>query len=149
MDQPLYLEDLQEGQTFESRGYVITAEEIKSFAGRYDPQPFHVNEQAAEHTFFEGLVASGWHTASVTMRLMVESIPIAGGLIGAGVEDLAWPKPVRPGDTLTVVTEVLSTRPSKSKPGVGLVRVRPTTLNHRRETVQVFVSTIVVPRRLV
>ena len=82
------------------------------------------------------------------MRLMVESIPIAGGLIGAGVENLAWPKAVRPGDTLRVVTEVLSTRPSQSKPGLGLVRVRPTTLNQHQETVQVFVSTIVVPRRL-
>jgi acyl dehydratase len=142
MDEPLYLEDLKEGQTFKSGSYALTAEEIKSFARRYDPQPFHSDEQAAEHTFFKGLVARGWHTVSVTMRLMVESTPIAGGLIGE------WLKPVRPGDTLTVVTEVLGTRASQSKPGLGLVRIRSTTLNQHQETVQVFISTIVVPRRL-
>ena len=147
MNHPLYLEDLKEGQKFESRSYVITAEEIKSFASRYDPQPFHVDEKTAESTFFKSLVASGWHTASVTMRLMVESIPIAGGLIGAGTENLAWPKAVRPGDTLRVVTEVLSTRASKSKPDRGLVRVRHSTFNQHQQIVQTFISTIMVPRR--
>ncbi len=143
----LYLEDLKEGQTFQSRPYTITAEEIKSFAQRYDPQPFHIDEKAAEGTLFNGLVASGWHTASVTMRLMVESIPFAGGLIGVGTENLSWLIPVRPGDTLTVVTEVLSVRASQSKPDRGLLRARHTTLNQHQQIVQEFVSTVVVQRR--
>ena len=145
--QPLYLEDLFHGQRFRSRAYEITARDIKLFAQRFDPQAFHMDEAAAEGTFFRGLAASGWHTTAITMRLMVESVPIVGGLIGAGVEELKWHRPVRPEDQLTVEVEVIGIRESKSKPNQGLVRVRSSTFNQRQELVQDFVSTIVVPKR--
>jgi acyl dehydratase len=124
----------------------MTAEEIKRFAAEYDPQPFHLDDEAARATLFGGLAASGWHTAAVSMRLNVEAAPFAGGIIGSGGE-LVWTKPVRPGDTLQVETEVLDIVPSRSKPDRGMVTVRCTTRNQLGETVQTFTPKLVVFRR--
>jgi len=148
--QPLYLEDLQPGQIYRSEGEpaVMNAEGIKVFARQFDPQPFHLDEASAEKTFFRGLAASGWHTAAVTMKLLVEGgLPLAGGVIGAGVEEVRWPRPVRPGDRLRVESEVLEVRPSRSRPEQGLAKVRTTTLNQDNEPVQVMTSNLVVRRK--
>ena len=144
---PFYLDDLQVGQRFRSGSHTVDETEIKAFATRYDPQPFHLDEAAAEASLFRGLAASGWHTAAMTMRLLVDGgIPVAGGLIGASGE-LAWPRPTRPGDVLTVETEVLAVRPSKSRPDRGIATMRSETRNQAGETVQVFTANLVVPRR--
>jgi acyl dehydratase len=105
-----YLEELRIGQRFQSGSHTMTAEEVKRFAAEYDPQPFHLDDEAARATLFGSLAASGWHTAAVSMRLNVEAAPFAGGIIGTGGE-LVWTKPVRPGDTLRVETEVLEIVP--------------------------------------
>lgn len=143
----LYLEDLAPGQRFTSGVQAMTAEAIKTFARQFDPQPFHLDEAAAERSFFKGLVASGWHTAAVTMRLLVESgMPLANGLIGAGGE-LTWPLAVRPGDVLTAECEVLAVTPSKSRPDRGFVTVRTQTKNQRGEVVQDMTSRMLTWRR--
>ncbi|MFI4995242.1 MAG: MaoC family dehydratase [Hyphomicrobiales bacterium] len=144
--QRLCLEDLVIGQRFESRAQLIDAEAIKAFAREFDPQPFHLDGEAAKATLFGGLAASGWHTAALTMRLIVESVPLAGGVIGSGGE-LAWPRPTKAGDRLRVVTEVLAITPSKSKPDRGMITMRSTTLNQNDEPVQVFTPKVVVQRR--
>ena len=146
MQQKLWLEDLSVGQEFLSGTHKLTADEIKEFAGRYDPQPFHTDEAAARNTMFGGLVASGWHTAAVTMKLSVQSFPLASGIIGSGGE-LRWPWPVRPGDTLQVTSEILEIIPSQSKPDRGMVRVKLTTTNQNGEVVQTFSPKLVVFRR--
>jgi acyl dehydratase len=129
------------GQTFGSGRLRIQEERIKSFAAEFDPQPFHLDPAAALHTIFRGLAASGWHTAAVTMRLLVESeLRPARGVIGAGFDELRWPRPARPGDELRMESEVLEVRPSKSHPGLGLIKVRTTTLNQNGEAVQVAVG---------
>lgn len=144
----LYLEDLSEGQRFTSGRRTIDAAEIYRFAQEYDPQPFHLDAEAAKNTLFAGLAASGWHTAAITMRLTVDSgFSLAGGVIGAGFDQLNWPRPVRPGDELHLLIEVLEVRPSKSKPDRGMIKVRTTTLNQNDEPVQVSVGNLVVPRR--
>ena len=144
----MYLEDFEPGQKYASPTLRVEAADIKAFAGQYDPQPFHLDEAAAAKSFFQGLAASGWHTAALTMRLLVSGeMKIAGGLIGAGIEEFRWPRPVRPGDELHVESEILEVRPSKSRPTQGLMKVRTTTLNQKGEPVQVFVGTMVVPRR--
>jgi acyl dehydratase len=144
-----YLSDFTVGQAYRTPGRrKITAEEIKRFAQDYDPQPFHLDEEAARDTFFGGLAASGWHTAAITMRLLVDSdFKAANGLIGAGFDELRWPKPVRPGDELCVEMEVLEVRPSRSRPDIGLVKFRMTTLNQDGEAVQIGVCNLVVPTR--
>jgi len=144
-----YLEDFAVGQTFAGSGRVrINKERIRTFAADFDPQPFHLDEETARGTMFGGLVASGWHTAALTMRLLVESdFKPAGGIIGAGVEELRWPKPMRPGDELRVESEILEVRPSKSRPDQGLIKLKTTTLNQNGEPVQVFIGNLVVPRR--
>lgn len=143
----LYLEDLSVGQRFISASCTLQADEITRFAACYDPQPFHLDPEAARNSVFDGLVASGWHTASVSMRLLVGGgLPIAGGIVGTGGE-LLWLKPVRPGDTLHVETEVLEVVPSRSKPDRGMVRVRALTINQDGEAVQSFTPKLVVPRR--
>ena len=143
-----YLEDFAVGQTFQGGSVKIDTEQIKVFASQYDPQPFHLDEKAAAATFFGGLVASGWHTAALTMRMIVDSdLKIAGGLIGAGAEELRWPRPVRPGDTLHIVSEVLEVRPSKSRPEQGIIKVRTQTMNQADEPVMIFVANMIVPRR--
>src|SRR5262245_12550153 len=143
-----YLEDFAVGQTFISGRWRITKEQIKAFANEFDPQPFHLDETAAHDTFFQGLAASGWHTAALTMRLLVESeLQPAGGVIGAGFDEFHWPKPVRPGDELRTESEVLEVRPSRSKPSQGLIKLRTTTLNQNDEAVQVQVGNLIVSRR--
>jgi acyl dehydratase len=143
-----YLEDFAAGQTFGSGRMQIAKERIQTFAAEFDPQPFHLDEHAARETIFGGLAASGWHTAAVTMRLLVESdLKPAGGIVGAGFDEFRWPRPVRPGDELRVESEVLEVRPSRSHPDQGLIKVRTTTFNQNSEAVQVTVGNLVVPRR--
>jgi acyl dehydratase len=143
----LYLDDLHVGQRFTSGTRAIDAAQIKAYAREFDPQPFHLDEEAAKATLFGGLAASGWHTMSVTMRLLVESgLPLAGGIIGAGGE-VNWPKPTRPGDVLRVVSEVEEITPSRSRADRGMVRVRSETRNQHDEVVQVLIAKLVVPRR--
>ncbi len=143
-----YLEDFAPGQKYGSGRLRVESERIKSFAAEFDPQPFHQDEEAARRSIFGGLAASGWHTAAMTMRLLVESeFKPAGGIVGAGFDEFRWPLPVRPGDELTVEAEVLEVRPSKSRPTQGLIKVRTTTRNQKGETVQVSVGNLVVPRR--
>jgi acyl dehydratase len=144
----LYFQDFSAGQTFRSSERRVTAEEIKAFAVQYDPQPFHLDEAAAARSFFQGLAGSGWHTAAMTMRLLVEGgLPIAGGIIGAGCDELRWPRAVRPGDLLHVESEVIETRSSASRPESGWVKARSTTKNQDGETVQVLVANLIVPCR--
>jgi acyl dehydratase len=144
----LYLEDFAVGQRFGSGRLRIEKERIKSFAAEFDPQPFHLDETAAGQTIFQGLAASGWHTAALTMRLLVASeFKPAGGIVGAGFDELRWPRPVRPGDELHLEIEVLDVRPSKSRPSQGLIKVRTTTLNQNDEAVQINVGNLVVQRR--
>jgi acyl dehydratase len=142
----LFLDDLHVGQTFTSASVRLDAEQIKWFAKEFDPQPFHLDEEAAAKSLFAGLAASGWHTAALTMRLLViGGAPIAGGIVGASVE-ITWPKPTRPGDELHVVSQVLEIIPSRSKPDRGIVVLRSETRNQRGEVVQVLTSKLVVPR---
>jgi acyl dehydratase len=143
-----YLEDFSAGMTFRSASATIAADEIKRFAAEFDPQPFHLDDAAARETMFGGLAASGWHTAAITMKLIVTSeFKPAAGIIGAGFDELRWPRPVRPGDELHVEGEVLETRPSRSNPRQGLLKVRLSTINQRGEAVQVSVGNLIVPRR--
>jgi acyl dehydratase len=140
----LYLEDIHVGQRFTAGPVTVTAAEIKRFAGEFDPQPFHLDEEAAKTTPFKGLAASGWHTASLTMRMLTDGgIPIAAGVIGVGGE-IAWPGPVRPDDTLTVESEVLAIAPSRSKPNQAIVTVRTTTRNQSDATVQILTAKLIV-----
>ena len=143
----LYLEDLQVGQRFTSPSHQLDVAEIKAFAREFDPQPFHLSEEGAKASLFVTLAASGWHTAALTMRLLVQGgLPIAGGVVGAGGE-LDWPMPTRPGDTLTVFAEILEINPSRSRPERGSVRVRCETRNQNGEVVQLLTPRIIVPRR--
>jgi acyl dehydratase len=150
MDQtrPLYLDDLEVGQRFRSGVVTVTAESIKAFAAEFDPQPFHLDEHAAAESFFGGLVASGWQTACLTMRLLVDGeLKIAGGLIGAGVEEMRWPRPVRPGDTLQAESEVIGVRVSEKRPDRGVVRMKTTTINQDGQPVMEQVARLIVPRK--
>ncbi|MDE3105158.1 MAG: MaoC family dehydratase [Acidobacteriota bacterium] len=136
MPQELYFEDFYVGQTMNSIGtYKVTAEEIKEFGQKYDPQPFHLDEAAGESSFFKGLAASGWLTAAIVMRLRVQSITVAGGMIGAGVEEMRWTMPVRPGDSIRTEIEVLGVRHSSSRPEFGIVRTRTLAYNQHDEVV--------------
>jgi acyl dehydratase/ribonuclease HI len=138
----LYLDDLHVGQKFSSGTHRMTEERIKSFAAEFDPQPFHLDETAAQASVFRGLAASGWHTAAATMRLMATSgVPFAGGLVGLGGE-ISWARPTRPGDTLRLESEILEITPSRSKPDRGVVKVRITTFNQKGEEVQVLTTKI-------
>lgn len=149
MTPPHYLDDLTVGQRFGSGRRTLGLDAIRSFAAEFDPQPFHLDEAAAQETLFRGLAASGWHTAAVTMRLLVDSeFRPAGGVVGAGLEELRWPRPARPGDELRLEIEVLDVRPSKSRPEQGIVKVRVTTLNQDDEALQVYVANVVVKRRV-
>ncbi|WP_418121595.1 MaoC family dehydratase [Variovorax sp. 160MFSha2.1] len=143
----LYLEDLKVGDRFKSAEHVLDAAQIKAFAQQFDPQPFHTDEEAAKSTFFGGLAASGWHTAALTMKLLVESgLPLADGIIGSGGE-LQWPKPTRPGDVLHVEGEVVDIVPSRSKPGRAMVAMRCQTLNQHGDVLQHFMPKLVVQVR--
>jgi acyl dehydratase len=143
-----YLEDFVAGQRFSSGRMVVEKDDIERFASEFDPQPFHLDEKAARESFFRGLAASGWHTAAITMRLLVGSdMKPAGGIVGTGFDEFRWLRPVRPGDTLRVESEVLDVRPSKSQPDQGLIKVRTTSLNQNDEPVQVLVANLIVRRR--
>lgn len=143
----LYLDDLQAGHRFTSAEHVLDEAQIKAFATQFDPQSFHLDHEAAKASLFGGLAASGWHTAAITMRLLVcGGLPFAGGIIGAGGE-ISWPKPTRPGDVLHVDTEVVSVTPSRSRPDRGMVVVRSETRNQHGDVLQHSVYTLVVPRR--
>ena len=147
MTDRLFLDDLHVGQRFTSTSHLVDADQIKRFAAEFDPQPFHLDEDAAANSLFAGLVASGWHTAALTMRLLLTGgVPIAGGIVGAGGE-IAWPRPTRPGDELQVVSEVTEIRPSRTKPDKGVVVLRSETRNQRGEVVQVLTAKLVVPRK--
>lgn len=142
----LYLEDLYVGLRFECGSRALDAAQIKAFARQYDPQPFHLDEDAARGTFFGGLAASGWQVACLAMRMIAEHVPIAGGLIG-GAAELRWPQPTRPGDILHVTSEILEVTPSRSKPERGMALLRTETRNQKGELLQVFTAKCVVPRR--
>jgi acyl dehydratase len=145
--EPFYLDDLRVGQRIITDKLSIDAAQIKAFAREFDPQPFHLDEATAKDTMFGGLAASGWHTAAITMRLLVgDGSPIAGGIVGAGGE-ISWPQPTRPGDTLQVVMEIVQVTPSRSRPDRGMVTARCETRNQRDEVVQVLIAKLVVPRR--
>jgi acyl dehydratase len=144
----LYLDDLHVGQRFTSATHTIDEAQIKAFAIQFDPQSFHTDEKAAERTFFKGLVASGWHTAAITMRLNVESgPPLAGGIIGAGGE-VNWPAPTRPGDVLHVESEVVEITPSRSRADRGTIVLLSRTINQRGEVAQILKARLFVPRRV-
>ncbi|KMO33340.1 dehydratase [Methylobacterium tarhaniae] len=148
MTRDLYLDDLEPGQVYGSGETTVTEADIVGFARSFDPQPFHLDAEEAASTFFGGLAASGWHTAALTMRLLVGSeMRLAGGIIGAGMDELRWPKPLRPGDTIRLESEVIEVRPSRSRPSQGLAKVRTTTLNQHGEPVQVLVANLLVVRR--
>jgi acyl dehydratase len=143
----LYLDDLAVGQLFSSTSLTVTADAIEAFAREFDPQPFHLSEDAARSTFFAGLAASGWHTAALTMRLSVDSgLPIANGIIGAGGE-IAWPTPLRAGDTIHVENEIVAVTPSRSRPDRGIVTVVARTLNQHGVAVQVSTMKLLVFRK--
>lgn len=145
VEELLYWEDFPVGDTTEMGSHTFTEADIIAFARQFDPQPFHTDPEAAKQSLFGGLVASGWHTAAITMRLQVTSgIPIAGGLVGLG-GDIAWPHPTRPGDVLHVETEIVNIAPSRSKPR-GVVTLRSETRNQRGEVVQTTTVRLLVPR---
>ena len=143
----LYLDDLRVGQRFTSETYLMEASRIKEFAAEFDPQPFHIDESAAEASVFKGLAASGWHTAAVAMRLLVTGgLPFANGLVGLGGE-IAWPRPTRPGDILHVESEIVEMTPSRSKPHQGIVTVRSTMFNQNGEAVYLLTAKLLALRR--
>jgi acyl dehydratase len=143
-----YLDDFAAGQVYRSNRLRVDKEQILTFASQFDPQPYHLDEEAARKSVFNGLAASGWHTAAITMRLLVESeFQPADGILGVGLEELSWPRPVRPGDELRVESEVLEVRPSEVRADRGLIRVRTTTFNQNDQPVQIFTGKLLVPRR--
>jgi acyl dehydratase len=142
-----YYDDLKVSDRFQSELLEVKEKELIEFAHKFDPQMFHLNRKTAERTIFKGLVASGWHTAAMTMRLFVRTLNFAEGAIGLGVDELRWPNTVRPGDVLRVETEIVDLRPSRSKPNYGIVRLRNVTTNQRGEIVQSMLASAMVPRR--
>lgn len=148
MADELYFDDFKLGQKFHSNGSIkVTAQEITEFAQKYDPQPFHLDEAAGKSTFFKGQAASGWLTAALVMRMRVDTIKVHGGMIGAGVEEIRWTHPVRPGDSLHTDTEVIGLRLSKSRPDLGLVTIYTLTLNQNNEVVMKSTVKFFAPRR--
>lgn len=144
----LYLDDLKPGDRFAGGSATVTEQDIYAFAGQFDPQPFHLDPEAAKDTLFAGLSASGWHTAALTMRMIVDGPhTLAGGYIGMGVDSLQWPRAVRPGDRLRVESEVVEVRPSQKRPDQGVVRMRVVTLNQNGEEVLRWIGNLLVPRR--
>jgi len=149
VDDPIYYEDLTVGQVFMSRAEALGRDRIVAFAREFDPQPQHLDEEAARGSMFGELVASGWHTAALTMRLQLDSLMgrFPGGSLGAQIDKLAWVRPVRPGDVLRARAEIMEMRPSRSRPDRGLVTIQTTTLNQRDEPVQTMTAAVLVPRR--
>ncbi|PYJ28700.1 MAG: dehydratase [Verrucomicrobia bacterium] len=142
-----YFDDLKVGDRFKSEPLSVTEKQLIEFAHKFDPQMFHLSRKKAERTIFKGLVASGWHTAAMTMRLFVQTLNFAEGAIGLGVDELRWPNVVRPGDVLTVETEIVHLRPSRSRPRFGIVRLRNVTTNQHGEIVQTMLGSAMVPKR--
>jgi len=142
-----YFDDLKVGDRFKSEPLNVTEKQLIAFAHKFDPQMFHLSRKRAERTIFKGLVASGWHTAAMTMRLFVQTLNFAEGAIGLGVDELRWPNVVRPGDVLTVETEIVDLRPSRSRPRFGIIRLRNVTTNQSGEIVQTMLASAMVPRR--
>ena len=142
-----YFEDLKRGDRFKSQTYKVTKDEIISFAREFDPQPFHLDVAVARQTMFKELIASGWHTAAITMRLFVQTLNFAEGAIGLGVDELRWPNAVKPNDVLQVEVEIVDLRESRSKPSHGVVRLRYVTTNQRSEVVQTMMASALVLRR--
>jgi acyl dehydratase len=144
-----YFEDFAVGQVHKPSGRIrVEKPEIIDFARKYDPQPFHLDDEAGRKSIFGRLVASGWHTAALTMRLVADSeYRPAGGTIGLGFDGLRWPMPVSPGDELRIESEVLDMRPSKSRPDRGLLKIRTRTLNQNGQVVQELIANALVPRR--
>lgn len=142
-----YFEDLKPGDRFQSEPVTVDGKAIIEFAEKFDPQKFHLNAQEAQRSVFKGLVASGWHTAAITMRLFVKTLNFAEGAIGLGVDELRWPNAVRPGDSLSVETEIVEARESKSKPDHGVIRLRNVTTNQRGEIVQTMFAHALVPKK--
>jgi acyl dehydratase len=142
----LYLDDLSVGQCFMSAPHLVDADQIKRFAEEFDPQPFHLDEEAARGSLFRSLAASGWHTAALTMRLLVESVPLADGVIGAGTE-ITWPRPMRPGMALQVFSQILDIKPSWSKPDMAIVSMRSETRDQNGEIVQILLAKMPVYKR--
>ena len=140
-----YFDILERGARFQSDRYVVSEAEIIDFARRYDPQLFHLEQRRANQTMFKGLIGSGWHTAAISMGLFVRTLNFSEGAIGLGVDELRWPTPVRPGDTLQVETEIVDLRPSRSKPGCGIIRLRNVTTNQRGKIVQTMVANAMIP----
>ena len=147
--EPLFLDDLHVGDTFMTGTHELTADDIKRFAKTFDPQPFHLDDEAAAQTIFSGLAASGWHTAAVTMKLLVTGGPkLAGGIVGAGGE-IEWKTPARPGDVLRVESEVVELMASRSRPDRGIVVLRSRTINQRGDVVQTLTAKLMVSRRAI
>jgi acyl dehydratase len=143
-----FLEDFAVGQTYGSGRLSVDEARVKSFAAEFDPQPFHLDDEAARASVFRGMAASGWHTAAMTMRLLVDGdLRPAGGIVGLGFDEFRWPAPVRPGDELRVESEILDVRASKSRPHEGVIKVRNTTFNQRGEAVQIQTGNLLVRRR--
>jgi acyl dehydratase len=143
-----YFEDFQPGEVHESGPYMVTREEIVAFAQQFDPQPFHVDEEAARRSIYGGIIASGWHTAAICHRLLVEGLlKNSAGMGSPGVDELRWLKPVRPGDALSIRIEVLSTTPSRSKPDRGAIRCRFEVRNQQGEVVMTELATALFARR--
>ena len=142
-----YFDDLKPGYRFVSDSFTVTETQLIEFAHKFDPQMFHLDTKSAERSIFKGLVASGWHTAAITMRLFVKTLNFAEGAIGLGVDELRWPKAVRPDDMLRVETEILEARPSRSRPNVGIIRLRNVTLNQKDQIVQTMTANALVPTR--
>jgi acyl dehydratase len=144
-----YFEDLEVGAETDFGSYEVTREEVLEFARKYDPQPFHLSDEAAAQTYFGRLAASGWHTCAMTMATIVRHIseePQAG-LGSPGVDELRWLKPVYPGDTLRVRGEIVEKTPSRSKPDIGSFRTRTTVTNQHEEPVLRFTSIVLIRRR--
>src|SRR6476646_8826971 len=142
-----YFDDLKVGDRFKSGPFTVTEKEVIEFAHKFDPQMFHLSRKSAERSIFKGLIASGWHTAAITMRLFVQTLNFAEGAIGLGVDELRWPRVVRPGDVLTVETEIVDLRPSRSRRNHGIIRLRNVTTNQRGEIVQTMLASAMVPMR--
>jgi acyl dehydratase len=150
-----YLEDMDVGERLDLGSHTFTAEEIKSFAQRFDPQLFHLDETAAAHSHFGALCASGWHTAAVCMRLLVDARARAAAHgepqpdygVSPGIRDLRWIKPVYAGDTISYVSEIVEVRPLATRPDWGLVSARSTGTNQRGEVVYSIIGSVFVRRR--
>lgn len=143
-----YFDDLRVGDKFHTGSYEMTLEDVVSFARQWDPQPLHVDFEAAAASPFGGIIASGWHTAAVVMKLTAEAKPLGEvTVLGLGVERMEWPQPVRPGDVIRVEMEVTALRPSNSQPGFGIVSITSTAYNQRNEVVFVVKPNVWVPRR--